>query len=37
MFKRVPSELTERENYKLLIGSVIPDRWQWLRQGLQKE
>ncbi|MBO1300723.1 MULTISPECIES: flavin reductase family protein [unclassified Enterococcus] len=24
MFKRVPSELTERENYKLLIGSVIP-------------
>ncbi|STD24115.1 flavin reductase family protein [Enterococcus mundtii] len=24
MFKRVPSDLTERENYKLLIGSVIP-------------
>ncbi|MGX7715074.1 flavin reductase family protein [Enterococcus faecium] len=24
MFERSPSELTERENYKLLIGSVIP-------------
>ena len=24
MFERSPSELTERENHKLLIGSVIP-------------
>ena len=24
MFERSPSELTDRENYKLLIGSVIP-------------
>ncbi|MGC3438169.1 flavin reductase family protein, partial [Enterococcus faecium] len=24
MFERSHSELTERENYKLLIGSVIP-------------
>lgn len=24
MFTRLSSQLTERENYKLLIGSIIP-------------